>query len=66
MHHWTKSKTGPLYLLSTVYSLCFDLIQHSHATSPIQIEDGLVTSLLTSRANEIRDLSGPLLATVQC
>lgn len=60
MHHWADSGTGPLYLLSPVSSLCFDLIQHSHATSFIQIEAGLVTSLLTSRAIAARGLSGPL------
>lgn len=66
MHHWAGSGTGPLYLLSTISSLCFDFIQHSHGTSFMQIEAGLVTSLLTSQVIEIRELSGPLLAAVQC
>ena len=66
MHHWADSETGPLYLLSPVPSLCFDLIQHSHATSFIQIEARLVTSLLTSQAIAVTGLSGPLLVTVQC
>lgn len=64
-HHWADSGIGPLYLLSSVSVFGFDLIQHSYATSLIQIEAGLATSLVTSQVIDIRQLSGPLLATVK-
>lgn len=66
MHYRSDSGTGPLYHLSSVSSLCFDLIQHSQDTSFNQIEAGQVISLLISEAIDIRELSISLLATVQC
>lgn len=38
--HWADSGAVSLYLLSSVSSLCSDLIQYSHATSSIQVEPG--------------------------